>query len=53
MLWQPKQTSTDFGARKWGAAIIPKKVGVAFKRGDGERLEVFGEACGESLKYLE
>jgi len=28
-------------------------VAVAFKLGDGERLEVFGEACGESVKYLE
>ena len=28
-------------------------MGVAFELGDGQRLEVFGEACGESLKYLE
>ena len=43
----------DTSTWKWGAAIIPKKVAVAFKLGDGERLEVFGEACGESVKYLE
>lgn len=43
----------DTSTWKWGAAIMPKNVGVAFELGDAESLEVFGDACGESLKYLE